>query len=280
MSPSQSVNINWSSTSQNSFIQLGTSTSPNIDSENFLHDTEPPTVLTSKDIFFLDIDDIFPFTYSTLHFEELEPEDYTNEINDYFKSLLNTTLVEEITLTRDDIPTTNNLFELQETPTYTDTPIIDNMDSSDTPVDEITSTHIDAPMKDGPSESSDTLASTDIPIMDNEVNLETPPIDYDDDIIPPTIIARPAASKDFAFKISFKKFHVTRIHKAEHKELSITSSCDIPSPFVKSNNRHGCGLHFHKKYLSKTIAIRNDEGIIVDNNRLENKKRHADLIYH
>ncbi|CAG8533558.1 18502_t:CDS:2, partial [Rhizophagus irregularis] len=100
----------WSSTSQHSYPQLGEPTSPENDSENILHNTEPLTVLSSKDIFFLDIDDIYPFTYSTLHFEDDEMEEtYDNE--DYFQQLLNTALnaeIEEVRLEGNNIPSISN----------------------------------------------------------------------------------------------------------------------------------------------------------------------------
>ncbi|EXX66250.1 hypothetical protein RirG_125600 [Rhizophagus irregularis DAOM 197198w] len=104
------IEIDWSSTSQHSYPQLGEPTSPENDSENILHNTEPLTVLSSKDIFFLDIDDIYPFTYSTLHFEDDEMEEtYDNE--DYFQQLLNTALnaeIEEVRLEGNNIPSISN----------------------------------------------------------------------------------------------------------------------------------------------------------------------------
>ncbi|CAB4427396.1 unnamed protein product [Rhizophagus irregularis] len=107
MASSNFINIDWSSASQHSFTQLGNPIPLQNDSENLLHDTEPPPVLTTEDIFFLDIDDIYSFTYSTLHYEEPELEE-TDSINDYFNSLLYTP-IEEITLRRDNTPSPINI---------------------------------------------------------------------------------------------------------------------------------------------------------------------------
>ncbi|CAB4496191.1 unnamed protein product [Rhizophagus irregularis] len=63
------IEIDWSSTSQQPYPQLGDLTPPENDSDNILHNTERPTVLSSKDILSLDIDDIYPFMYLTLHLE-------------------------------------------------------------------------------------------------------------------------------------------------------------------------------------------------------------------
>ncbi|PKC03528.1 hypothetical protein RhiirA5_423633 [Rhizophagus irregularis] len=78
----------WSSTSQHSFIQFGYPTPARDDSENSIQNTELQIILTTKDIFFLDIDDIYPYTYSTLHEEELIPEEIYSD-DDYFDTQRN-----------------------------------------------------------------------------------------------------------------------------------------------------------------------------------------------
>ncbi|PKY57746.1 hypothetical protein RhiirA4_479055 [Rhizophagus irregularis] len=149
MSSTNSIEIDWSSTSQHSFIQLGDSPPPQDDSEISLYNTELPTVLTSKDVFFLDIDNIYPFMYDTLHYEEPELEE-TYEDADFLTYLINTPTVE---------------------------------------VD---------------------YGGNDIPPPPPPLTVTTP------EVIPPSLTTDicSSPSKDFTFQISFKKFHVTKIHKA------------------------------------------------------------------
>ncbi|CAB4446769.1 unnamed protein product [Rhizophagus irregularis] len=103
MSSNNFIKIDWSSASQHSFIQLGDIITSQKNSDNLLHNTESIHELTTEEIFILDIDDIYSFTYSTLYYEEPELED-TYSIEDYVKSLCNDTAVEEITLRRDYTP--------------------------------------------------------------------------------------------------------------------------------------------------------------------------------
>ncbi|GBC11424.1 uncharacterized protein OCT59_025485 [Rhizophagus irregularis] len=104
------IEIDWSSTSQHPFPQLGDPTPPENDSDKILHNTELPTVLSSKDIFFLDIDDIYPYTYSTLHLDEDEMED-TYDDEDYFEQLLHNEInaeIEEVSYGGNNIPSFSN----------------------------------------------------------------------------------------------------------------------------------------------------------------------------
>ncbi|CAB4404317.1 unnamed protein product [Rhizophagus irregularis] len=94
MASNNFVNIDWSTASQHSFIQLGDPT-PQNNSNNIIEST---TALTVRDILALDIDDIYPFTHFTLHNEDFEPEDvYADDDiepeevyddDDYFTSLV------------------------------------------------------------------------------------------------------------------------------------------------------------------------------------------------
>ncbi|PKK55261.1 hypothetical protein RhiirC2_785755 [Rhizophagus irregularis] len=95
MSSTPYIEIDWSSTSQHSFPQLGEPTPPENNSDDILYNSELPAVLSAKDILSLDIDDIYPYTYSTLHFEDNETEDYYND-EDYFQQLLKSNLNAEI----------------------------------------------------------------------------------------------------------------------------------------------------------------------------------------
>ncbi|CAB5313540.1 unnamed protein product [Rhizophagus irregularis] len=110
MSSTPYIEIDWSSTSQHSFPQLGEPTPPENNSDDILNNTERPAVLSAKDILELDIDDIYPYTYSTLHFEDNETEDYYND-EDYFQQLLDTNLnaeTETVSILRNDIPLVDN----------------------------------------------------------------------------------------------------------------------------------------------------------------------------
>ncbi|RGB43046.1 hypothetical protein C1646_750266 [Rhizophagus diaphanus] len=61
------IDIDWSTPSTHSFVQLGTST-PRENSHYYVQDFEPEVILTSKDIFFIDIDDILPSSADTAHY--------------------------------------------------------------------------------------------------------------------------------------------------------------------------------------------------------------------
>ncbi|CAB4380838.1 unnamed protein product [Rhizophagus irregularis] len=122
MSSTPYIEIDWSSTLQHSFPQLGEPTPPENNSYDILYNSELPAVLSTKDILSLDIDDIYPYTYSTLHFEDNETEDYYNN-EDYFQQLLESNLnaeIETVSILRNDIPPVHN------TPS---TPIQDNIPS-------------------------------------------------------------------------------------------------------------------------------------------------------
>ncbi|PKK68062.1 hypothetical protein RhiirC2_782770 [Rhizophagus irregularis] len=88
------------------------------------------------------------------------------------------------------------------------------------------------------------------------------------------------------FNFSYKKYRfyfgifIPYDHSIESKPLSLPPRlCDLPSPIAMFNNRHGCGLHFYKKYQEKTIFVRNNNGELVSPNHLQNKQLHANLIY-
>uniref|UniRef100_U9U5X8 Uncharacterized protein n=1 Tax=Rhizophagus irregularis (strain DAOM 181602 / DAOM 197198 / MUCL 43194) TaxID=747089 RepID=U9U5X8_RHIID len=87
MSSTPYIEIDWSSASQHSYPQL---------------------VLSAKDILALDIDDIYPYTYSTLHLEDDDLEEtYDDDEEDYFKQLLNTSLnaeIQEVNYGGNDLP--------------------------------------------------------------------------------------------------------------------------------------------------------------------------------
>ncbi|CAB4376176.1 unnamed protein product [Rhizophagus irregularis] len=97
MTSTKYVDIDWSSASQHSFPQLGNLTPNNDNLDTGFIVTENSEVLSFEDIFFLDIDDIYPFTYSTLHYEEPEPDD-TYEINNYYDNMLKDALAAPISI--------------------------------------------------------------------------------------------------------------------------------------------------------------------------------------
>ncbi|PKY49226.1 hypothetical protein RhiirA4_465106 [Rhizophagus irregularis] len=165
-------------------------------------------------------------------------------------------------------------------------------------------------------------------------------IDNNTPITPLTSHITNSTCIDNSFLISFKKFHVTKIHKAGYNkiyefrrsksfffeiadhnldtnqihlkihtndyhmstspikyrfyfgiyipcdhsiELKVLclppSSCELPLPIVKSNNRHACDLHFFKKYQEKTHFVRNNNGELVKGNHQQDKKFHANLTF-
>ncbi|CAB5392814.1 unnamed protein product [Rhizophagus irregularis] len=119
MSSTPHIKIDWSSTSQHSFHQLGDPTPPENNSDDLLYNTEQLTLLSAKDILFLDIDDIYPYTFSTFHLEDDEMENYS-DIKDYFQQLLEADLnaeIEEVSVLRNDIPPVYNtpLTPIQDT---------------------------------------------------------------------------------------------------------------------------------------------------------------------
>ncbi|CAG8759047.1 6756_t:CDS:2 [Rhizophagus irregularis] len=64
------------------------------------------------------------------------------------------------------------------------------------------------------------------------------------------------------------------------KGLSIPPRpCEVPSPIVMSNNRHGCGLHFFKKYPNGIVLVRDENGDFTPKNQHQNKQLHANLTF-
>ncbi|POG57571.1 hypothetical protein GLOIN_2v1791645 [Rhizophagus irregularis DAOM 181602=DAOM 197198] len=69
-------------------------------------------------------------------------------------------------------------------------------------------------------------------------------------------------------------------HIIEAKGLSIPPRpCEVPSPIVMSNNRHGCGLHFFKKYPNGIVLVRDENGDFTPKNQHQNKQLHANLTF-
>ncbi|CAB5362207.1 unnamed protein product [Rhizophagus irregularis] len=134
MSSTPYIEIDWSSVSQHPYPQLGDSTPPENDSNTILHDTERPTVLSAKDILSLDIDDIYPYTYSTLHLNDEATEEFYDD-EDYFQQLLETQLnaeIEEVSYGGNDIPPVCNtpLTPIQDTtplPPLATAPLSENL---------------------------------------------------------------------------------------------------------------------------------------------------------
>ncbi|RGB34910.1 hypothetical protein C1646_759955 [Rhizophagus diaphanus] len=62
------IDIDWSTPSTHSFVQLGTTSTSRDDSHYYVQDFEPEVILTSKDIFYIDIDDILPPSADTAHY--------------------------------------------------------------------------------------------------------------------------------------------------------------------------------------------------------------------
>ncbi|UZO23841.1 uncharacterized protein OCT59_016171 [Rhizophagus irregularis] len=238
------IEIDWSSTSQHSYPQLGEPTSPENDSENILHNTEPLTVLSSKDIFFLDIDDIYPFTYSTLHFEDDEMEEtYDNE--DYFQQLLNTALnaeIEEVRLEGNNIPSISN------TPL---TPIQDNipLSSPDTvPISE------NLP-KDG--------KKTTLLVSLKKFHVTTPKQSDTQCGIPTPFVMSRHRSACIIHQRTFSKTHIFKNIKKKHEPKSE----HIPTDFINDKSSHTNLLYYRwlngksKRITSRRLGISYDSNI-------------------
>ncbi|PKB94997.1 hypothetical protein RhiirA5_386310, partial [Rhizophagus irregularis] len=134
MSSTPYIEIDWSSTSQHPYVQLGDPTPPKHNSDDILYYTERPAILSATDILSLDIDDIYPYTYSTLHFEDNETE-YIYDDEDYFQQLLQANLnaeLEVISVLSNDKPLADNtpLIPIQEIypiPPLDTAPLLDNI---------------------------------------------------------------------------------------------------------------------------------------------------------
>ncbi|CAB5381435.1 unnamed protein product [Rhizophagus irregularis] len=134
MSSTPLIEIDWSSTPQHSYVQLGDPTPPENNSDDISYNTERPVILSTKDIFFLDIDDIYPYTYSTLHFEDNEAE-YIYDDEDYFQQLLQANLnaeIEEGSVLRHDKPLIDDtpltpIQEINPIPPLDTAPLLDNL---------------------------------------------------------------------------------------------------------------------------------------------------------
>ncbi|PKB96620.1 hypothetical protein RhiirA5_434527 [Rhizophagus irregularis] len=134
MSSTPYIEIDWSSTSQHSYVQLGDPTPPENNSDDISYNTERPVTLSAKDILSLDIDDIYPYTYSTLHFEDNETENIYDD-EDYFQQLLQANLnaeIEEVSVLRNDKPLVDNtpltpIQEINPIPPLDTTPLLENL---------------------------------------------------------------------------------------------------------------------------------------------------------
>ncbi|CAG8773413.1 9808_t:CDS:1, partial [Rhizophagus irregularis] len=134
MSSTPSIEIDWSSTSQRSYVQLGDFTPPDNNSADILYNTERPALLSAKDILSLDIDDIYPYTYSTLHFEDNKTE-YIYDDEVYFQQLLQANLnaeIEVISVLKNDKPFVDDtpltpIQEINPMPPLDTAPLSDNL---------------------------------------------------------------------------------------------------------------------------------------------------------
>ncbi|PKK67457.1 hypothetical protein RhiirC2_783479 [Rhizophagus irregularis] len=122
MSSTPYIEIDWSSTPQQPYPQLGDFTPPENNSAEILYNTEQPTVFSAKDILSLDIDDIYPYTFSTSHREDNETETYPDD-EDYFQELLKANLnaeIEVISVLKNNIPP---VYNTPLTPIQDNTPL-------------------------------------------------------------------------------------------------------------------------------------------------------------
>ncbi|EXX72643.1 hypothetical protein RirG_067450 [Rhizophagus irregularis DAOM 197198w] len=320
MSSTPFIEIDWSSASQHSYPQLGDFILPENDSAIILHNTERSTVLSAKDILSLDIDDIYPYMYSTLHFKDNDLEETYNENeDDYFQELLNTALnaeIQEVSHGGNDIP-----------PVY-DTPL--------TPIQD----NIPLPLLDT-TPPSDNLPTILTPIQDN---IPLPPLDT-----APTSENLRTNEKKNTLLVSLKKFHVTmpkrsgynkiyeirrsrsfffeladhnqntneihlKIHTNDYhmktKPISYNNTktslslwhlytltlinnpehfhkdtqCGIPTPFVMSHHRHACVIHqrtFSQNHCFKNIKKKPlPKSDDIPTDFINTKSSYANLLYY
>ncbi|CAB4380841.1 unnamed protein product [Rhizophagus irregularis] len=122
MSSTPYIEIDWSSTPQQPYPQLGDFTPPENNSAEILYNTEQPTVFSAKDTPSLDIEDIYPYTFSTSHREDNETETYPDD-EDYFQELLKANLnaeIEVISVLKNNIPP---VYNTPLTPIQDNTPL-------------------------------------------------------------------------------------------------------------------------------------------------------------
>ncbi|PKK78336.1 hypothetical protein RhiirC2_770303 [Rhizophagus irregularis] len=186
--------------------------------------TENSEVLSFEDIFFLDIDDIYPFTYSTLHYEEPESDD-TYEINNYFDDMLKDALAAPIsikqvipqhsttplTLIDTDVtppPSTSKFFLQVNTADFENINLgyDDKNDFSNlpltSPIHSQVSTEIKTPKKDKiPSPGTILPSSNPLVRPSSAVNNSLP------------------RGKNNPLKISFSKFHVTLPRRSGYNRI-------------------------------------------------------------
>ncbi|CAB5096539.1 unnamed protein product [Rhizophagus irregularis] len=185
MSSTPYIEIDWSSsTSQHSYVQLSDPTPPENNSDDILYNTERLTILSAEDVLSLDINDIYPYTYSTLHFNDNETENQYDD-EDYFQQLLQANLnaeIEEISVFRNDTPLVDN------------TPL--------TPIQDINP----------------------IPPLDTALLLENLPIVENINPIPPLDTAPlsenlPIVEEKNTLLVSLKKSHVTTPNQAGYNKI-------------------------------------------------------------
>uniref|UniRef100_U9T2B7 DUF8211 domain-containing protein n=1 Tax=Rhizophagus irregularis (strain DAOM 181602 / DAOM 197198 / MUCL 43194) TaxID=747089 RepID=U9T2B7_RHIID len=226
MSSTPSIEIDWSSTSQRSYVQLGDFTPPDNNSADILYNTERPALLSAKDILSLDIDDIYPYTYSTLHFEDNKTE-YIYDDEVYFQQLLQANLNAEIEVISvlkndkpfvDDTPLTpiqeiNPMPPLDTAPLSDNLPIVENINPIP-PLDTVPLLE-NLPIVENinPIPPLDTAPlSENLPIVEN-IN-PIPPLDT----APPSE-KLPIVGKKNTLLVSLKKFHVTTPKRSGYNKI-------------------------------------------------------------
>ncbi|PKB99488.1 hypothetical protein RhiirA5_383157 [Rhizophagus irregularis] len=135
MSSTPLIEIDWSSTSQHPYVQLGDPTQPENYSEDISYNTERPVILSAKDVLSLDIDDIYPYTHSTLHLEDNETEYIYDDEEEYFQQLLQANFnaeIEKVSVLRNDKPLIDDtpltpIQEINPIPPLDTVPLLDNL---------------------------------------------------------------------------------------------------------------------------------------------------------
>ncbi|PKK58466.1 hypothetical protein RhiirC2_796252 [Rhizophagus irregularis] len=310
MTSTKYVDIDWSSASQHSFPQLGNLTPNNDNLDTGFIVTENSEVLSFEDIFFLDIDDIYPFTYSTLHYEEPEPDD-TYEINNYYDNMLKDALaapisIEQVIPQHSTTPLT--LIDTDVTPPSSTSKFFSRADTADfeninlgyddkndfsdlpliSPIHSQAPTETNTPKKDK-LPSPDTVLPTRNPLArpSSAINNSLPHKLLAQQMM---ILSRANSDKErnnstktfFNFMYKRYHFHFGIYTPCQYSFIysglaSIPHICDTPAPFIMSKNRRACITHqreFFRDKLYKKSKVESDTKS-VDNT----KAIHANLIY-
>ncbi|PKY34752.1 hypothetical protein RhiirB3_395755 [Rhizophagus irregularis] len=270
MASSNHIIIDWSKPIEHSFIQLGDSTSPQDFYDDITYDDEPipSRTLSFQDIFFLDIDNIlqpdtitgsfsekknYPFavSFKKFHVTKIHKAGY-NKIYNFRRSKSFFFEITDQSSNTNDIHLkihTNDYLMSTALISYNSTSVLPNAKYQiSKQLQHFFSAQRVIPRKIQKKYFS--LIRKKLLERITFIKSRENKNDHCD-----------TSTRTF-FNFSYKKYHfyfgiyLPCQHVIEHKGLSIPFLCDVPSPLVRSNHRHGCDLHFHLKNFTKTIDVK------------------------